>query len=394
MLGFKAGATASVEETAAAFDRVFGDGGKFDGATDELAKTFGGTISMIGDKVFNFKRSLLDAGFFSELKRQLGDLNEFFEKNAKEIENIAIQIGTNLASATIQAAKAIKILSQNFRELIDVLGILLVAFGGTIKIIIGTALILNNLNKRIRDLLGTAKEVVNPFEETRQIVEEIAESQNKITKEVEKQIEPVKNLKEQFDELNKGAIAKIEEQFKNINTTIATGISSGITKMSDTLARAVILGEKLSDTFRKMAGELLVRILSTIIEVIVRKGVELGIEKLITREKEKQWDFENKKAKASLFNVGMSLMGFQHGGAVSKGKPVVVGERGAEMFIPNSSGQITQSARGAGGGSVNVNFSITTLDATGFSEMLAANRGTITSIINSAMNEKGSRGIV
>ena len=64
------------------------------------------------------------------------------------------------------------------------------------------------------------------------------------------------------------------------------------------------------------------------------------------------------------------------------------------MFIPNSSGQITQSARGTGGSPVNVNFSITTLDATGFSEMLAANRGTITSIINSAMNEKGSRGIV
>ena len=394
MLGFKAGATASIEETMAAFDRVFGAGGKFDGATDELAKTFSGTLSMIGDKVFNFKRSLLDAGFFSELKRQLGDLNEFFEKNAKEIENIAIQIGTNLASATIQAAKAIKILSQNFRELIDVLGILLVAFGGTIKIIIGTALILNNLNKRIRDLLGTVKEVVNPFEETRQIVEEIAESQNKITKEVEKQIEPVKNLKEQFDELNKGAIAKIEEQFKNINTTIATGISSGITKMSDTLARAVILGEKLSDTFRKMAGELLVRILSTIIEVIVRKGVELGIEKLITREKEKQWNFDNKKAKASLFNVGMSLMGFQHGGAVSKGKPVVVGERGAEMFIPNSSGQITQSARGAGGGSVNVNFTINTIDSRGFDEALVANRGTIASIINNAMNKKGSRGIV
>jgi len=393
MLGFKAGATASIEETMAAFDRVFGAGGKFDGATDELAKTFSGTLSMIGDKVFNFKRSLLDAGFFSELKRQLGDLNTFFEINAKEIEKIAIQIGTNLASATIKAAKAIKILSQNFRELIDVLGILLVAFGGTIKIIIGTALILNNLNKRIRDLLGTAKEVVNPFEETRQIVEEIAESQNKITKEVEKQIEPVKNLKEQFDELNKGAIAKIEEQFKNINTIVATGISSGITKMSDGIARSIILGEKLSDTFRKMAGELLVKILSTTIEVIARKGVELAIEKLITNEKRKQLAYSGV---SNLMGLG-SLGGFfrkQHGGAVSKGTPTIVGERGPEMFIPNSSGQITQNARGTGGGSVNVNFTINTIDSRGFDEALVANRGTIASIINNAMNEKGSRGIV
>ncbi len=92
--------------------------------------------------------------------------------------------------------------------------------------------------------------------------------------------------------------------------------------------------------------------------------------------------------------LGQGIPHFASGGAVSKGKPVVVGERGAELFVPNSSGQITQSARGTGGGSVNVNFSITTLDATGFSEMLAQNRGTITSIINNAMNEKGSRGIV
>ena len=97
----------------------------------------------------------------------------------------------------------------------------------------------------------------------------------------------------------------------------------------------------------------------------------------------------------SLLNFGISkLLGFQHGGSVSKGKPTIVGERGPELFVPNQTGQITQNARGAGGGSVNVNFSITTLDATGFSEMLAQNRGTITSIINNAMNEKGARGIV
>jgi len=32
----------------------------------------------------------------------------------------------------------------------------------------------------------------------------------------------------------------------------------------------------------------------------------------------------------------------------------MVGENGAEMFVPNQSGQITQSARGTGGGSTTV----------------------------------------
>jgi len=59
------------------------------------------------------------------------------------------------------------------------------------------------------------------------------------------------------------------------------------------------------------------------------------------------------------------------------------------MFIPNSSGQITQAARGTGGGSVNVNFNINTIDSRGFDQALVENRGTITSIINNALTEKG-----
>jgi len=89
-----------------------------------------------------------------------------------------------------------------------------------------------------------------------------------------------------------------------------------------------------------------------------------------------------------------SLFGFSKGGAVSKGQPVVVGERGAEMFVPNQTGQITQSARGTGGSPVNVNFAITTLDATGFQDMLVQNRGTISNIINQAVNERGGNNLV
>ena len=74
---------------------------------------------------------------------------------------------------------------------------------------------------------------------------------------------------------------------------------------------------------------------------------------------------------------------------VSKGEPTVVGERGAELFIPNSSGQITQNARGTGGKSAVVNFNINTIDSRGFDEALQENRGTKTAIINSALTEKG-----
>jgi hypothetical protein len=77
-----------------------------------------------------------------------------------------------------------------------------------------------------------------------------------------------------------------------------------------------------------------------------------------------------------------------------KDNQYVVGEKGAELFIPNQTGQITQSARGMGGGAVSVNFNINTLDARGFDELLVRNRGTITQIINSAVNERGAKSLI
>ena len=428
MLGFKAGATVSIEETVAAFDRVFGEGGQFDGATDELAKTFEGTLSMIGDKVFNFKRTLLDAGFFSQLKKQFGDLNKSLEQNSATMDKIAITIGTVLAIAVEKVADGFKLMAKHskalgtaFKVLISLkIASMLISWGRALIPIVasmralvslsgvGLALVaasvaasvatflalgkaLDDIEKKINENFTKHRENYD-FEDSK--VQAILKSQQSITKEVKKQIEPVKKIGEEFRRINEGAIAKLDEQIKNINTTIATGISSGITKMSDGLARALILGEKLSDTFKKMASELLVRILSTTIEVIVRKGVELTIEKLITREKEKQWEFQDKKAKSSLLSMGMSILGFAQGGSVSKGKPIMVGERGPELFVPNSSGQIQQNARGTGGGTVNVNFNIDAIDSSSFSNVLVENRGIITSIINNALNEKGRRELI
>ena len=132
---------------------------------------------------------------------------------------------------------------------------------------------------------------------------------------------------------------------------------------------------------------------STIVALLTK----LGIEKQITAEKKEQNEQEKKKTKRQLVNTFLSFAsggGMASGGSVSKGDPVVVGERGPELFIPNSSGQITQNARGLGGGSVNVNFTINTIDSRGFDEALVENRGTITSIINNALAEKGRGEIV
>ena len=95
-----------------------------------------------------------------------------------------------------------------------------------------------------------------------------------------------------------------------------------------------------------------------------------------------------------ILSATSTLILFASGGAVSKGNPIVVGERGPELFVPNSSGQINQNARGTGGGSTTVNFNINTVDASGFEDLLVRSRGTITQLINSAVNERGAKSII
>ena len=66
------------------------------------------------------------------------------------------------------------------------------------------------------------------------------------------------------------------------------------------------------------------------------------------------------------------LPGFANGGYVSKNKPVMVGERGAEVFVPNQSGHIIPNHKVGGGGVVinqNINFA-TGVQATVRNEVL------------------------
>ncbi len=116
LLGFKAGATVTAEETAEAFERVFGQGGRFAGATDDLAQTLTGTLSMLGDKLFNFQKNVAE-GFLVGLKKEFGALDEFFQNNQEQIDKVATSIGIGLSNAVIGFGKAVEFVADNFKTL-------------------------------------------------------------------------------------------------------------------------------------------------------------------------------------------------------------------------------------------------------------------------------------
>jgi len=82
--------------------------------------------------------------------------------------------------------------------------------------------------------------------------------------------------------------------------------------------------------------------------------------------------------------------GREIGGAVAAGQSYVVGEKGPELFTPNTTGSITPNNRfeeGAGG--TTINFNISTVDARGFDELLQTRQDLIISLVNRGLTERG-----
>ena len=556
MLGFKAGATVSIEETVQAFEKVFGRDGRFGKSTDELAKTFQGTLSMIGDKIFNFKKVLLEAGLFEELKRQFGDLDKFLESNADKLDIIAEKIGKGLGIAFKGLVETLKFLKDNIDGIVialsglialkvatffktittSILGMTVAMNGFNLatrrNIIFGSIMVFasamgflihkfkefkgelneelptfaeleediaklegrlkaggknnkavinellkikrlqldelikesgmlhmqNTTHMRNKELqLGIlnvqkeqtkeARKTFNIFESNHKLVKAAKKSEERLVQRLIKanfnQFEAERNQIRLLEEAEERRLQRIIKNNRNVfeeqnaiferfkpERNMFHGIREGLQSELDVsvFERFKEAGEqslqslKSSITDFVMTGKLNFKnlkdaIIRSLVEALVGQAVSAAIKKgsalfkLSAIKKGLINTYEaGTKAMASApppinfalaavaIAGGLALVnkikGFQKGGAVAKGQPVLVGEQGAEMFVPNQTGQITQSARGTGGSPVNVNFNISTVDASDFEDLLINSRGTITALINSAVNEKGRTAII
>lgn len=94
--------------------------------------------------------------------------------------------------------------------------------------------------------------------------------------------------------------------------------------------------------------------------------------------------------------IGGLIGGFlADGGPAKQGVPYVVGERGPELFVPNTSGTVVSNeemnAQG-GQGDLNVNFTINAIDTQSGVEFLVENKRVITGVIQEAYMRRGSSG--
>jgi replicative DNA helicase len=158
-------------------------------------------------------------------------------------------------------------------------------------------------------------------------------------------------------EHNAEVMTKFREELAQVDQ-IATGVADEISKVGDTIVDAFLRGKAGALDFKNILRELIISIQKTIIQTLILDQVNKFVKSTI------QGIFNpTNPVKGSFSAPNPHKAG---GGTVQAGTPTMVGERGPELFVPNTGGVVKNNADtkqmvGSGGGinvTQNLNFAV------------------------------------
>lgn len=361
MLGFQVGAEVSINETIQRFKEVFGKGGEFGNVTDDLANTLTGTLSMLSDKLFQFRKAIADE-FMVEIKKQFSDLNDSLGESQDKIVEFGKEIGEKLAQAVkffvdnidgiITGLKALAVF------LTSAVGLALVSFVKKLNAVVVALTAVGIFYDDIKDALdkftsgqkdatkeaialGDALDIVNKSADNyRKQWDRISDpTRVAVFKEQETMLD---NLRKVFEKLQ-GESAKFNKIFDD-----------AIVSIGDAFGEAMASGKDFGDAMKKIFESVLAQVVSLIVQITILKPLLDSIKQSLSDS--------NGGFLGGIFSgigsaIGGALVGKANGGYVAPNKPYMVGERGMEMFVPKTAGNIVPNNE-LGGSGVVVNQSI------------------------------------
>jgi len=179
--------------------------------------------------------------------------------------------------------------------------------------------------------------------------------------------------------------------------------------VGDAFADAIMGSKSFAESLQEVGRAIIKQLISGLIQI----GLQVFVFDLIEKKLIKIRDEQTKLNTALGIEVGlrsilafltggasMLIPGLADGGPARRNNPYLVGEAGPELFVPNNSGtvvpndQLAEMSAVPGTGEVTVNFNLNVIDSSDFDDLLVRRRGTITSIINDALNRQGREAIV
>ncbi len=260
----------------------------------------------------------------------------------------------------------------------------------------------------------------------------LAVSHEKTTNAIGDETKAVMTLAQAREEATKAFQTALTFQMPDIDTGLLSNFSKGFKDVADSqkamftqmrdIGASTFEGLKNSLTDFVMTGKLNFKDLGTfvirsMVDMLIGKAIQNALDGSLAMFKASSI----KKAMISLYEGAMKtfasipfpfnvvavggalafgagivnkIRGFEKGGRPPVGQPSIVGEKGAELFVPDQAGTVVPNDKLGMGKNVTVNFNINTVDARGFNELLVNSRGVIINLINSAMNEKGRMAVI
>ena len=289
----------------------------------------GGGGSQLDDRLQKFKESL-DALKVTtpEYQKKLKELNETFSKDTVAELRLYNQALSALNQAFPEQAEEIKKLIAEQEKLAEKQAELkLLEEQGKQAI--------SNFTEGLKQQFFTTEELEEKQSELNALLSKYPELANLIA-------DAQDNLNQKFSD---------NEGINNFLDTLATAQKS----LSEDLATALLEGEKPLEAFKNFFKKIVQQILADIIRLMIIQPILGSI-----------------LAPFGLgFGTGGSIVRNKAvGGPVMKDKPYIVGERGPEMFVPNSAGSIMRNDQMGMGGAVTYN--IQAVDARSFQQLVAS----------------------
>ena len=315
----------------------------------------------IEDKLFQFRKAISDE-FTVVLKENFKELNKSFDESSKAIEELGKSIGRNLGDA-------LNTLVENIDEIITAFKALSVVLGTAVLVTLGKLIVaLSKVQVAVAGIITAYNVLSDAVEKVQEFDKRAQKQYERSAKALNLQDEELQNAFKTFsdylmvmDSVGK-SVAKTNEQFefiiatenqiKDITDKVGKTFDDAGEDISKALGKSVVEGENFGDAmkniFRDVASEIVATIAQIlIIEPMIRSlkaslsgltgGGSLGIGGVIGN------------IAGAIFGGGKAT-----GGYVAPNVPVMVGERGAEMFVPTGGGHIVPNNQ-MGGQGVTIN---------------------------------------